>query len=214
MITIFGDFRRKNCRFSQKPMLCSKILRNSALFWVKNAKQIITLLPGHNAWVWGKTWSLTLIPFCANGSLLLHVVTIWIESRLLSLCPSLPLVGLTFSVLPFLWSASVSLSFPSFGLPPGWPDWANFPWAIVYFGQCFKNYIRIAIFGAIFFSLCQLCINFGKPLVRLHTYIHFGRLITLSASVSLSLPACVHTIPTLLLSSALYRLILSILFFF
>jgi hypothetical protein len=35
---IFDDFRRKNWRFSQKPMLCMiQILPNLALFWVKNA---------------------------------------------------------------------------------------------------------------------------------------------------------------------------------
>jgi hypothetical protein len=34
---IFDNFRRKNWRFSQKPMLWSNFWRNLALFWVKNA---------------------------------------------------------------------------------------------------------------------------------------------------------------------------------
>jgi hypothetical protein len=56
---IFANFRRKNCRFSQKPMLWSKFcIIYLALFWVKNAiffaeffgeniLKIITLVPGH-----------------------------------------------------------------------------------------------------------------------------------------------------------------------
>jgi hypothetical protein len=54
---IYDNFRRKNLRFSQKPMLWSQFLHNSALIWVKNANffaeffgenifKIITSVPG------------------------------------------------------------------------------------------------------------------------------------------------------------------------
>jgi hypothetical protein len=65
---IFDNFRRKNWRFSQKPMLWSKFLHNLALFWVKNANffaeffveniyKIITSVPGQFF-----TYQKTLLP--------------------------------------------------------------------------------------------------------------------------------------------------------
>jgi hypothetical protein len=55
---IFANFRRKNWRFSQKPMLWSKFCKKLALVWAKHANifakflgenilKIITSVPGH-----------------------------------------------------------------------------------------------------------------------------------------------------------------------
>jgi hypothetical protein len=63
---IFENFRQKNWRFSQKPMLWSQFLHNLALFWGKNAKfiaeffsknifKIITSVPGHKLF-WEATY--------------------------------------------------------------------------------------------------------------------------------------------------------------